>query len=71
VLCFAADLLGDELIRRVTDAWLMTPFEQGRHSRRVEKIALLEKQLFGDTMDAVVRRLGDAAPQREEPSANT
>lgn len=71
VLCFAADLLGDELIRRVTDAWLMTPFEQGRHSRRVEKIALLEKQLFGDTIDAVVRRLGDAAPQREEPSANT
>lgn len=49
VLCFAADLLGDELIRRIVDAWLLTPFESGRHSRRVEKIAELERQLFSTT----------------------
>ena len=49
ILCFAADLLGDELIRRIVDAWLLTPFEEGRHSRRLEKLADLERQLFADT----------------------
>jgi ribose 5-phosphate isomerase B len=62
ILCFAADLLGDELIRRIIDAWLLTPFEQGRHARRVEKLALLEKQLFGPDSEQILRNLalGDA-----------
>src|SRR3954464_3058837 len=62
ILCFAADLLGDELIRRIIDAWLLTPFEQGRHSRRVEKLAMLERQLFGAEHEQVLRNLtmGDA-----------
>lgn len=49
VLCFAADLLGDELIRRIVDAWLLTPFEGGRHARRLEKLAEVERQLFINT----------------------
>ncbi len=49
ILCFAADLLGDELIRRIVDAWLLTPFENGRHQRRLEKIAEFEKQLFSNS----------------------
>lgn len=57
ILCFAADLLGDELIRRIIDAWLLTPFEQGRHSRRVEKLSQLERQLFGQEHEAVLRNL--------------
>ena len=57
ILCFAADLLGDELIRRIIDAWLLTPFEQGRHSRRVDKILLLEKHLFPDAA-SILRNLG-------------
>jgi ribose 5-phosphate isomerase B len=57
ILCFAADLLGDELIRRIIDAWLLTPFEQGRHARRVEKLALLEKQLFGNDRESALRGL--------------
>lgn len=57
ILCFAADLLGDELIRRIIDAWLLTPFEKGRHARRVEKLANLETQLFGADLDAVLRNL--------------
>jgi ribose 5-phosphate isomerase B len=62
ILCFAADLLGDELIRRIIDAWLLTPFEQGRHARRVEKLAQLERQLFGSDQDQLIRNLslGDA-----------
>ncbi|MEK6677527.1 MAG: ribose 5-phosphate isomerase B [Planctomycetota bacterium] len=39
VLCLPADLLGDELIRRVVDVWLRTEYEAGRHDRRLQKIA--------------------------------
>lgn len=60
ILCFAADLLGDELIRRIIDAWLLTPFEQGRHSRRVEKLAQLERQLFGPDSESAIKNLGVA-----------
>jgi len=39
VLCLPADLLGEELIRRVVDVWLRTDYEGGRHERRLKKIA--------------------------------
>jgi len=42
VLCLSADLLGGELIDRMIRIWLDTPFDGGRHARRVEKIALIE-----------------------------
>ena len=42
VLCLSADLLGDELIDRMVRIWLETPFEGGRHARRVEKIMKYE-----------------------------
>ena len=42
ILCLSADLLGDELIERMTRIWLETSFEGGRHIRRLEKIARLE-----------------------------
>lgn len=42
VLCLPADLLGEELIRRVVDVWLSTEYEGGRHDRRLEKIAKYE-----------------------------
>ena len=38
VLCLPADLIGDELIRRMVAVWLETPFEGGRHARRVDKL---------------------------------
>lgn len=48
VLCLAVDLLGGELIRRIVAAWLKSPFEDGRHARRVQKIGELEQRLFPD-----------------------
>jgi len=42
VLCLSADLLGGELIDRMIRIWLETPFEGGRHARRVEKITHIE-----------------------------
>lgn len=42
VLCLSADLLGERLIEKIVEAWIKTPFEGGRHARRVHKIAAIE-----------------------------
>lgn len=42
VLCLSADLLGQRLIEKIVDVWLTTPFQGGRHERRVKKIAAIE-----------------------------
>jgi ribose 5-phosphate isomerase B len=44
VLCLSASLLGSHLICLITDIWLKTPFEGGRHQCRLDKIAQLERQ---------------------------
>ena len=43
VLCLSADLLGQRLIENLVDVWLKTPFEGGRHARRVAKIQMIER----------------------------
>ncbi len=43
VLCIAADLLGEVLLRKIVEAWLTTEFSGGRHLRRVRKIAAIEE----------------------------
>jgi len=44
VLCLASDVLGEELMRRIVSNWLRTEFEgDGRHGRRVRKIACIEE----------------------------
>lgn len=43
ILCLPADLIGEELTRRIIEVWLDTPFEGGRHARRVEKITKYEE----------------------------
>jgi ribose 5-phosphate isomerase B len=45
VLCLSADLLGERLIDRMIELWLNTPFEGGRHARRIEKINDLERRI--------------------------
>ena len=42
ILCLPADLIGEELMRRVVDVWLRTEYEGGRHDRRLQKIAEYE-----------------------------
>lgn len=42
VLCLSADLLGQRLIEKITEVWLATPFEGGRHARRIRKITAME-----------------------------
>ncbi len=44
VLCLAADVLGEEVMRRIVESWLATDFENGgRHARRVLKLGLIER----------------------------
>ena len=47
VLCLSADLLGERLIGRMIELWLTTPFEGGRHARRIEKITAIECEIEG------------------------
>lgn len=48
VLCLSADLLGEGLIHRMLEIWLATPFEGGRHARRVDKITAIEREFDHD-----------------------
>ena len=42
VLCLSAEMLGHELQDKMIQTWLETPFEGGRHARRLAKIEALE-----------------------------
>ena len=44
IVCLSADLLGEELMERTVRIWLETPFEGGRHARRVDKIVRFERE---------------------------
>ena len=44
VLCLAADVTGEDMVRQLVQRWLVTEFEGGgRHGRRVQKIACIER----------------------------
>ena len=45
VLCLSADQLSDQLADQIVRIWLKTEFEQGRHARRLQKIADIERQI--------------------------
>lgn len=42
VLCLSADMMAEGSMQRIIQVWLETPFDGGRHARRVDKIAMLE-----------------------------
>ncbi|MGO9109882.1 MAG: ribose 5-phosphate isomerase B [Thermoguttaceae bacterium] len=42
VLCLAAGMLGESIIRHIVATWLKAPFEGGCYARQLEKIASLE-----------------------------
>lgn len=43
VMCLSADLVGERQASRMIELWLATPFEGGRHARRIAKIAAFEQ----------------------------
>ena len=44
VLCFGARVVGSELAKMITEVWLNTEFEGGRHQRRVDQIMAIENK---------------------------
>ena len=44
VLAMGARLISFEQGREILDVWLSTPFEAGRHQRRIDKISLYESR---------------------------
>jgi len=44
ILCLGTDLLNEDHIRTIVEIFLTTPFELGRHLKRVEKIHAYEKR---------------------------
>jgi ribose 5-phosphate isomerase B len=44
VLVLGAKTLGDETIKSIVEVWLNTPFEGGRHQRRLDKITGIERK---------------------------
>jgi ribose 5-phosphate isomerase B len=43
VLCLSGDITGEMQMDRVVEVWLKTGFDGGRHARRLEKVAALER----------------------------
>ncbi|WP_457567942.1 ribose 5-phosphate isomerase B [Desulfurobacterium sp.] len=48
VLALGGRVLGDELAKSIVKVWLETPFEGGRHERRLKKIAGIERKFISD-----------------------
>ena len=48
VLALGARVVGPGLAEEIVRTWMETPFEGGRHSRRLEKIAGIEEAREGD-----------------------
>lgn len=44
VLAFGARVIGTEMAKMITDAWLEAKFQGGRHQRRVDMIRKIEEQ---------------------------
>lgn len=52
VLCLSVDTMRDQLITRMIELWLATPFEGGRHARRIARIAGYEQLRNGAAIKA-------------------
>ena len=49
ILCLSGDLLSEHAAEQIVRVWLNTPFDDGRHSRRIDKISEFEKQQYAVT----------------------
>ncbi|MDH3731736.1 MAG: ribose 5-phosphate isomerase B [Acidimicrobiia bacterium] len=47
VLTLGAGLIGENLAWQIVESWLATPWAEGRHARRVDKITEIEQQEMG------------------------
>jgi len=52
VLTLGANIISEDEASKIVDKWLATPFAGGRHERRVEKIAAIEREDEGHSAQA-------------------
>jgi len=45
VLAIGGRIVGKDLAKEIVNIWINTPFEGGRHSKRLEKINLIERKV--------------------------
>ncbi len=45
VLCIGTDLISEDHLKQIVEVFLSTPFETGRHDRRIKKISALEIEM--------------------------
>lgn len=50
IICLSADLLGQRIIEKIVDVFIATPFEGGRHERRLKKVAAIEAGIDPSTV---------------------
>jgi len=50
VLVFGEKFIAPDIAMKALDTWLDTPFEGGRHERRVHKIAAIETEIAGEIL---------------------
>jgi ribose 5-phosphate isomerase B len=48
VLALGARVIAPAYAREIVSVWLATPFEAGRHVRRIEQIAMIEREEMHD-----------------------
>ncbi len=46
ILCIGARVIGIGLAEEIVKTWIITPFEGERHSRRIDKINLIERKVI-------------------------
>jgi ribose 5-phosphate isomerase B len=69
VLALGQRITGSEVVRDIVRVWLQTPFEGGRHQRRLEKIAAVEgRWARGGEAPAPPAGGPRAAPRRRKTS---
>jgi ribose 5-phosphate isomerase B len=63
VLCLGSDLLNENEIRKIINVFLTTPFGEGRHARRVEKLKQFEQDHFTPPDQSQAQWQGNPPPQ--------
>lgn len=60
VLCLSADLLSQHVIETMVETWLSAPFEDGRHTLRLHKVAAVEQEVLARYKEHLLGTASDA-----------
>lgn len=70
-LCLPGDMLTDGVAMQIVEVWLDTPFESGRHERRLKKIEEFERKLLAGQLHPKAARPETPADMQASGSSST